>query len=70
MPVPNADKPNEGIVGKMANSAANAVNYGSHTVQGQASEASKEANKEQMKGNTPNSTLGNRMSGAVHAAQE
>ena len=68
MSLPNQNKPNEGIVGQVANSATNAVNYVTDTVQGKGAEASKEANKEQMKGNTPNSTIGDRVSGALGAA--
>ncbi|KXS98710.1 hypothetical protein AC579_6333 [Pseudocercospora musae] len=67
MSAPNADKPNEGIVGQIGNSIQNAANYVSETVQGKSSEASKEANKEQAKGNTPNSSLSDRVSGATGA---
>ncbi|KAM3422182.1 hypothetical protein BST61_g2551 [Cercospora zeina] len=58
MSAPNADKPNEGIIGQAANSVKNAANYVSETVQGKSAEASKEANKEQAKGNTPNASIG------------
>lgn len=34
MSVPNADKPNEGILNSLANSATNAVNYVSESIQG------------------------------------
>ncbi|TKA66851.1 hypothetical protein B0A55_09998 [Friedmanniomyces simplex] len=40
------------------------------TVQGKSAEASKEANKEQAKGNTPNSGIGDRVSGAMGAASD
>ncbi|KAM3423451.1 hypothetical protein BST61_g882 [Cercospora zeina] len=66
MSAPNADKPNEGIVGQIGNSIQNAANYVSETVQGKSSEASKEANKEQAKGNTPNNTIGDRISVAFY----
>ena len=46
MSAPNLDKPNEGIIGQVSNSIQNAANYVSETIQGNASEASKEANKE------------------------
>lgn len=45
MSAPNVDRPNEGIVGQAVNSVKNAANYVSETVQGNAAEASKEANK-------------------------
>lgn len=51
MSAPNANKPNEGIVGSAINSAQNAANYVSESIQGKGSEASKEANKQQAKGN-------------------
>jgi hypothetical protein len=70
MSAPNLDKPNEGIVGQITNSAKNAANYVSETLQGQASEASKEANKEQMKGNVGDSSLTGRASGAFGAASD
>lgn len=37
MSAPNVDKPNEGILGSVANSAGNAVNYVSDTLQGNVS---------------------------------
>ncbi|WPG97548.1 Hypothetical protein R9X50_00032500 [Acrodontium crateriforme] len=52
MSAPNTNKPNEGIVGQIQNTVANAANYVSETVQGKGAEASKEANKEIAKGNT------------------
>ncbi|KAL9527930.1 Glucose-repressible protein [Sphaerulina musiva] len=70
MSAPNADKPNEGIVGQIGNSIQNAANYVSESVQGKSAEASKEANKEQAKGNTPNSGLGDRLSGATGAVSD
>lgn len=51
MSAPNANGPNEGIVGSAMNSVQNAANYVSETIQGKGAEASKEANKEQAKGN-------------------
>ena len=45
MSAPNVDAPNEGIVGQVTNSVKNAANYVSETIQGNAAEASKEANK-------------------------
>ncbi|KAF4549723.1 putative glucose-repressible protein Grg1 [Elsinoe fawcettii] len=69
MSVPNADKPNEGIVGQISNSVSNAANYVSETIQGKSAEASKEANKEQAKGNVPgNDSVTDRVSGALGAA--
>ncbi|KAF1346925.1 hypothetical protein BDV97DRAFT_300241 [Delphinella strobiligena] len=69
MSVPNADKPNEGIVGQISNSISNAANYVSETVQGNSAEASKEANKQQAKGNVPGQdSLTDRASGALSAA--
>jgi hypothetical protein len=71
MSAPNVDKPNEGIVGQVVNSAKNALNYASETIQGNTAEASKEANKEQAKGNIPgNDSLGDRVSGAFGAGQD
>ncbi|PPJ59267.1 hypothetical protein CBER1_04252 [Cercospora berteroae] len=70
MSAPNADKPNEGIVGQIGNSLQNAANYVSDTVQGKSAEASKEANKEQAKGNTPNSSIADRASGAAGAVSD
>ena len=69
MSAPNANTPNEGIVGQAVNSVKNAANYVSETVQGNSKEASKEANKEQAKGNVPgNASLTDRASGALGAA--
>ncbi|KAI5367623.1 putative glucose-repressible protein Grg1 [Septoria linicola] len=70
MSAPNANQPNEGIVGQIGNSIQNAANYVSETVQGKSAEASKEANKQQAKGNTPNSSIGDRVSGALGAASD
>jgi hypothetical protein len=67
MSAPNVDKPNEGIVGQIGNSIANAANYVSETVQGNASEASKEANKQQAKGNAGDTSLTGRASAALDA---
>ncbi|RYN34037.1 hypothetical protein AA0114_g11882 [Alternaria tenuissima] len=53
MSAPNANNPNEGIIGQAVNSVKNAANYVSETVQGQSAEASKEGNKQQAKGNVP-----------------
>jgi Glucose-repressible protein Grg1 len=50
MSAPNADHPNEGIVGSTINSVKNAANYVSETVQGKGKEASAEANKQTVKG--------------------
>jgi hypothetical protein len=60
----------EGIVGQISNSLGNAVNYVSETVQGNASEASKEANKEQAKGNIGDTSATGRVSGALGAASD
>ena len=69
MSAPNANKPNEGIVGQAVNSISNAANYVAETVQGSSAEASKEANKQQAKGNVPgNDSLTDRASGALGAA--
>ncbi|KAF3918320.1 hypothetical protein ABW21_db0206054 [Orbilia brochopaga] len=68
MSAPNVNKPNEGILGQVKNSVENAGNYIAETVQGKGSEASKEANKEQAKGNTVNDSLTDRASGALGAA--
>ncbi|PVI03986.1 hypothetical protein DM02DRAFT_611798 [Periconia macrospinosa] len=68
MSAPNVDKPNEGIVGQVTNSISNAANYVSETVQGKGAEASKEANKEQAKGNAGDTSLTGRASGALDAA--
>nr|POE88321.1 glucose-repressible gene protein [Quercus suber] len=70
MSAPNVNKPNEGIVGQVANSVSNAANYVSETIQGKGAEASKEANKEQAKGNTPNDSISDRVSGALGAGQD
>jgi Ras-related protein Rap-1B len=69
MSAPNANAPNEGIVGQAVNSVKNAANYVSESIQGQSAEASKEANKQQAKGNVPgNDSLTDRASGALSAA--
>merc|ERR1712000_681646 len=60
MSAPNVDAPNEGIVGQVTNSVKNAANYVSETIQGNAAEASKEANKEQAKGNVGDTTMSGR----------
>lgn len=51
MSAPNANTPNEGLVGQAINSVQNAANYVSETVAGKGKEASAEANKETAKGN-------------------
>ena len=69
MSAPNANKPNEGIIGQIGNSISNAANYVSETVQGSSAEASKEANKQQAKGNVPGQdSVTDRVSGAFGAA--
>ena len=69
MSAPNANAPNEGIVGQAVNSVKNAANYVSESIQGQSAEAKKEANKEQAKGNVPGQdSLTDRASGALNAA--
>ncbi|EDU39773.1 Grg1 domain containing protein [Pyrenophora tritici-repentis] len=69
MSAPNANTPNEGIVGQAVNSVKNAANYVSETVQGTSAEASKESNKQQAKGNVPgNDSITDRASGALGAA--
>ncbi|KAJ4341403.1 Ras- protein rsr1 [Didymella glomerata] len=69
MSAPNANKPNEGIIGQIGNSISNAANYVSETVQGNSAEASKEANKQQAKGNVPGQdSVTDRVSGALGAA--
>ncbi|KAH7075277.1 hypothetical protein FB567DRAFT_536550 [Paraphoma chrysanthemicola] len=69
MSAPNANTPNEGIVGQAVNSVKNAANYVSETIQGNTAEASKEANKQQAKGNVPgNDSVTDRVSGALGAA--
>jgi len=68
MSAPQADKPNEGIVGSAVNSLTNAAQYVSESVQGKTSEASKEANKEQAKGHVAGqSSVTDRISGATGA---
>merc|ERR1712000_785613 len=70
MSAPNVDAPNEGIVGQVTNSVKNAANYVSETIQGNAAEASKDANKEQAKGNVGDTTMSGRASGALGAASD
>ncbi|RVD86225.1 uncharacterized protein DFL_004513 [Arthrobotrys flagrans] len=71
MSAPNVDKPKEGVVGQIGNSIQNAGKYVSETVQGKASEASKEGNKEQAKGNVPGQeAITDRASGAVGAVSD
>ncbi|PSN73362.1 hypothetical protein BS50DRAFT_568911 [Corynespora cassiicola Philippines] len=71
MSAPNANNPNQGILGQAANTVKNAVNYASETVQGAAAETSKEANKEQAKGNVPGKDgIGDRISGALGAGSD
>jgi Ras-related protein Rap-1B len=68
MSAPNANNPNDGIVGQAVNSVKNAANYVSESIQGQSAEASKEANKQQAKGNVPgNDSITDRASGAISA---
>merc|ERR1711915_400509 len=68
---PNANTPNEGIVGQAVNSVKNAANYVSESVQGATASANKEANKEQAKGNVPgNDSIGDRVSGGLNAASD
>jgi Ras-related protein Rap-1B len=68
MSAPNANNPNDGIVGQAVNSVKNAANYVSESIQGQSAEASKEANKQQAKGNVPgNDSITDRASGAFSA---
>ncbi|KAF1943312.1 ras-domain-containing protein [Clathrospora elynae] len=68
MSAPNANTPNEGILGKTVNSVANAANYVSETVQGKSAEAQKESNKQQAKGNVPGKdSITDRASGAADA---
>ncbi|RMZ66413.1 ras small monomeric gtpase [Pyrenophora seminiperda CCB06] len=68
MSAPNANTPNEGIIGQAANSVKNAANYVSETIQGTSAEANKEANKQQAKGNVPGQDgITDRASGAVNA---
>jgi hypothetical protein len=71
MSAPNMDKPNEGILGQVKNTVTNAANYVSETVQGKTSETSKEANKEQAKGNVPGQdSISDRISGATGAISD
>lgn len=71
MSAPSGNAPNDGILNQMATSATNAVNYVSETIQGKSAEASKEANKEQAKGNVPgNDSITDRASGALGAASD
>merc|ERR1712108_25138 len=71
MSAPNANTPNEGIVGQAVNSVKNAANYVAETVQGQSAEANKEANKQQAKGNVPGQdSITDRASGALNAASD
>merc|ERR1711879_913977 len=71
MSAPNANAPNEGIVGQVTNSLSNAANYVSETVQGATASASKEGNKEQAKGNVPGKdSVSDRVSGALSAGSD
>ncbi|KAI5251403.1 hypothetical protein E4T42_04301 [Aureobasidium subglaciale] len=70
MSAPNANKPNEGIVGQIGNSLNNAAQYVSETVQGSGATASKEANKEKAKGNSADDSISGRVSGAMGAASD
>merc|ERR1712137_1415169 len=71
MSAPNANAPNEGIVGQVTNSISNAANYVAESVQGAAASASKEGNKEQAKGNVPGKgSIGDRVSGGLDAASD
>ena len=71
MSAPNVNKPNEGIIGQVTNSLSNAANYVSETVQGKSAEASKEANKQQAKGNVPGKdSISDRVSGALSAGSD
>merc|ERR1712137_968772 len=65
MSAPNANAPNEGIVGQVTNSISNAAQYVSETVQGATATSSKEANREKAKGNV---SISDRASGALDAA--
>ncbi|KAF3938901.1 hypothetical protein ABW19_dt0210368 [Dactylella cylindrospora] len=68
MSAPSANNPNEGVLGQIQTSLENTGKYISETIQGKSSEASKEANKEQAKGNIPGQdTLSDRVSGAAGA---
>jgi Ras-related protein Rap-1B len=69
MSAPNANNPNDGIVGQAVNSVKNAANYVSESIQGQTAEAKKEGEKEKAKGNVPGQdSLTDRASGALNAA--
>lgn len=70
MSAPNVDKPNEGIIGQAANSVKNAANYVSESTRGNTAEASKEANKQQAKGNAGDTSLTGRAEGALDAASD
>ena len=71
MSAPNVNKPNEGILGQAANAVSNTVNYVSESIQGKSAEASKEANKEQAKGNVPGKdSISDRVSGAAGAVSD
>jgi Ras-related protein Rap-1B len=60
MSAPNANNPNDGIVGQAVNSVKNAANYVSESIQGNSAEA---------KGNVPgNDSITDRASGALSAA--
>lgn len=68
MSAPNANAPNEGIVGQAVNSVKNAANYVSESIQGQSAEAQKEADKQKAKGNVPGQdSISDRVSGATGA---
>ena len=70
MSAPNIDKPNEGIVGQAVNSAKNAANYVSESIQSIGATASKEAHKEQAKGHGTDDSISGRASGALNAASD
>ncbi|KAL6150680.1 Ras- protein rsr1 [Exserohilum turcicum] len=71
MSAPNANTPNEGILGQAANSVKNAANYVSESIQGTSAEANKEANKQQAKGNVPGQdSFTDRVSGGLNAASD
>ncbi|KAL1582107.1 hypothetical protein WHR41_09219 [Cladosporium halotolerans] len=70
MSAPNVNKPNEGIIGQAANSVKNAANYVSESTQGNTAEASKEANKQQAKGNAGDTSFTGRAEGALDAASD
>ena len=70
MSAPNVDKPDESLLGQATNTIKNAANYVSETVQGNSAEASKEANKQQAKGNTADDSISGRVSGAMGAASD